>query len=221
MKEDLQNFDRMLEEKVLLRLPEVNKKFSQTKSLLSKTSKELETAQKQHSKSEGEFEESFETPFLEGLFSAQDATDIATTHDNIQKVRHIFLESKQLLSELAQQCQHFYGHLARLEDAFDTLFLPDQIKEAIAQSEALDERLKKIHDTMAALTTESVHRRPSKIEQSFLPLSLAYEREGKWLAQIKDLSRPSGTLPVLEAITSISAAPAEVDEMPREDRLGL
>lgn len=219
--EDLQNFDRMLEEKALLRLPEVNKKFSHTKSLLSKISKELEVAQKQQSKAEGEFEESFETPFLEGLFSAQDATSMATTRDNIQQVHHIFSESNQPLSELAQQCQGFHAHLRTLEDAFNTLFLPDQIKEAIAQSEALDERLKKIYDTMAALTTESVHRRPSKVEQSFLPLSLAYEREGKWLRQIKDLSRPAIPPFVLEAIASISATPTETDQMPREDRPGL
>lgn len=221
--EDLQNFDRMLEEKALLRLLEVNKKFSQTKSLLSKTSKELETAQKQQAKAEGEFEEGFETPFAEGLFSVQDAAAIESTRTNIQSVRHIFLESNQSFSELVQQCQHFHAHLARLEDAFNTLFLPEQIQEAAVQSEALNQRLETIYKTMATLTVESAHRNPTKVQESFLPLSLAYEREGRWLTQIKDLSKPAIplSLPVPEAIASISVAPTEVDPMLREERPSL
>ncbi len=218
VKEDLQNFDRMLEEKALLRLPEVNKKFSHTKSLLSKISKELETAQKQQAKAEGEFEEKFEKSFADGLFMAQDATHIATTHDNIRRVRDIFSGSNQSLSELAQQCQDFHGDLARLEDAFNTLFLPDQIKEAIAQSEALDERLKKIYDTIAALPPESAHRRPSKVAQNFSPLLLAYKKEGEWLEQIKDLSMPVIRSSVPETSGSILETPAEMDSILREDR---
>ncbi len=216
--DDLQTFDRMLEEKALLRLPEVNKKFSQTKSLLSKTSKDLETAQKQQAKAEGEFEESFETPFLEGLFNVQDASSMATTRDNIQQVHRIFLESNQALSELAQQCQGFHAHLARLEDAFNTLFLPEQIQKASAESDELNQHLEAIHKTMASLTLNSPYRNPSTVEQSFSLLFTAHEREGKWLAQIKDLSRPA-TPP--STLAAISALPAEVDPIPREERPGL
>ena len=146
---------------------------------------------------------------------------MATTRDNIQQVHHIFSESNQPLCELAQQCQGFYAHLTRLEDAFNTLFLPEQIQEAAAQSEALNQRLESIYKTMATLTVESTHRDPTKVEESFLPLSMAHVKEGKWLTQIKDLSRPAIRLSALEAIASSSTAPAEADPMPREDRPSL
>jgi septation ring formation regulator EzrA len=220
IEETLHTFDRMLEETALLRLSEVNKKFSQTKSLLSKTSKELETAQKQQSKAVGEFEESFETPFGEGLFSAQDATSLASTRENIQQVHRIFSESTRALSELAQQCQGFHVHLARLEDAFNTLFLPEQIQEAATQSEALNQRLENIYKTMAGLTVESAQRSPRKMEESFLPLSMAYAREGQWLRQIKDLSRTTSAASALEAITSLSEAATETDQSLPENKAG-
>ncbi len=218
---DLQTFDRMLEEKALLRLSEVNKKFSQTKSLLSKISKELETAHKQQAKAEGEFEEIFETPFTEGLFSVQDTAALETTRTNMESVHYIFLESNQRLSELSQQCQCFHGHLVRLEDAFNTLFLPEQIQEAAAQSEALNQRLETICRTMASLTVESAHRNPTTVEQSFSPLFTAYEKEGKCLTKIKDLGRAAIPLSALATLASIPAAPAEIDQTPREERPSL
>lgn len=187
LKEELDTFDKLLATKSSLRLVEVNKNFGHSKSLLAKTSKELETAQKQSAKTQAEFEESFEAPFLEGLFSSQSEPESASTRDTINKIKGILGHSSHTLSGLAQDCQNFQAHMTDLEDALNALFLPEQIQEANSQSEALNQRLETIYRTMATLTVDSPYRNPRNIEESFLPLSTAHSQEASWLRQIRGL----------------------------------
>lgn len=208
----LNDFENLIENKKLIHLNEANKSFSQIKNSILKMNKDLENLQKQRCKFETEFEQNFETPFLENQFSSQESTVLEGTRQNITRIKEGLYQQQGILTAIVDPSQGASKRLMMLEEKLNKLFLPDQIKEATKQSEALNERLKSIYDTLAHSKLDSPGRAESHLKQVFLPLSTAYQQEGEWLQRIASLSTPAAN-PVVTASAPIVVQPEVIEKV--------
>ena len=206
----LDDFDRLIENKQLIHLNEANKNFLQIKNSLAKISKELGNLQKSRCKFEADFEQHFETPFLENQFSNKEAEVLEGTRKNIEQIKTGLTQHQHALTRVVDPCQIANRRLAILEERLNKLFLPDQIKEVAKQTESLNERLKSIYDTIARSNPDSPGRAEPHLTQAFLPLSTAYRQEGEWLRRISELSTPTSN-PV--ALPDVMAHPAVIEKV--------